>query len=268
MKKSASLAMILWCGAAAASDYSRVDKDINTCNHHIAELQQEFAKRPPAPSDKEWVKAKLAHMVEIDQYARNMTERSIRNHYTDDEQFDFNQRSAQLTLAIDRKNTSDLKELLKIYPWFKISEFGEAADKNGWLLVQHADLDAPFQRQVLEILEPLAAKAETDPKNFAYLYDRVASSFQNPVERKPQRYGTQGMCSGPGTWEPLPVEEPEKLDERRATVGLPPEAEYKKGFATICHESMEETMRRSIEAAKKKYGNDSIDAAPQQSSRK
>jgi hypothetical protein len=95
-------------------------------------------------------------------------------------------------------------------------------------------MDPPFQRQVLAILEPLAAKGETNPKNYAYLYDRVASSFQNPAERKLQRYGTQGQCTGPGTWEPLPVENPDKLDERRAAIGLPPMAEYKKLFVTQC----------------------------------
>ena len=87
---------------------------------------------------------------------------------------------------------------------------------------------------MLAILEPLAAKGETNPKNFAYLFDRVASSFQNPTERKLQRYGTQGQCTGPGTWEPLPVENPDKLDERRAAIGLPPMAEYKMLFVTQC----------------------------------
>ena len=109
---------------------------------------------------------------------------------------------------------------MKIYPWFTISEFGLEGNQNAWLLVQHADHDPPFQRQVLTILEPLAAKGETNPKKYAYLYDRVASSFAEPKERKLQRYGTQGMCSGPGTWEPLPVEDPDKLDERRAAIGL------------------------------------------------
>ena len=243
MKKFTKLTMILWCGAAAASDYPRVDEDIKAYDQHIAQLQHEFAKKPPANNDKEWVKAKLQHMVDVDQYWRGMSEIPGRREYTDEELREFNQRMPYAT--VDRQNTTDLKELLKIYPWFTISEFGWEADKNAWLLVQHADHDSPFQRQVLAILEPLVAKGESNPRNFAYLYDRVAASFQNPAERKPQRYGTQRMCTGPGTSEPLPVEEPEKLDERRATVGLPPEAEYKKGFATLCHESMEETMRRA-----------------------
>jgi hypothetical protein len=252
-----TLAMVLWCAAVSASDFPRVDEDIAAYNQHIAQLEQEFAKRPPAPKDKEWVKAKLRYMADVDQYTRRMSEVPVRRKYTDEELRQFNQHVPYAT--VDRQNTADLKELLKIYPWFTISEFGWEADKNAWLLAQHADHDVLFQRQVLSVLEPLAAKGETNPQFFAYLYDRVASSFQNPADRTPQRYGTQGMCSGPGTWEPLPVEEPEKLDERRATVGLPPMAEYKKGFANICHESTEETMRRAREAAKADGGRPPAD---------
>lgn len=215
MKKLASLAMILWCVVADASDYPRVDEDLKAYDAHVAQLQQEFARKPTAPNNKEWVKAKLQHMVDVDQYARGMTETPERRKYTDDERLEFDQRMP--FSAVDRRNTADLKELLKIYPWFTISEFGTEASMNAWLLVQHADHDRAFQQHVLTILEPLAAGGETNPRNFAYLYDRVATSFQNLTERKLQRYGTQGQCTGPGAWEPFPVEDPQKLDERRAT---------------------------------------------------
>jgi len=251
MKKLATIAMTLWFGAAIAADYPRVDAEVKAIDQHVTQLQQEFAKKTPAPTDKEWVKSKLAHMVEVDQYVRSQIDNTALS-LNDDERVEFSQRIAERMRKVDTQNTGDLKALLKNYHWFTISEFGAETSQHAWLLVQHADHDAPFQRQVLAILEPLAAKGETNPRNYAYLYDRVASSFQNPAERKPQRYGTQGMCSGPGTWEPLPVEDPENLDARRATVGLPSEAEYKKGFANICHESTEDMMRRAREAAEKK----------------
>jgi hypothetical protein len=234
MKKLAALAFTLWIGAALATGYPRVDEEIATMDQHVAQLQQEFAKTPPAPRDKEWVKAKLRHMVEVDQYVRKLNDVPELRKYSEEERSEYWRRFSERFQGVDRENTAELKALLKIYPWFTISEFGSEANQNAWLLVQHADMDPPFQRQVLTILEPLAAKGETNPKNYAYLYDRVASSFQNPAERKLQRYGTQGMCSGPGSWEPLPVENPDKLDERRAAIGLPPMAEYKKLFVTQC----------------------------------
>lgn len=254
MKKLAALALTLCFGAAFASDYPRVDADIKAYDEHVAALNAEFVKTPPAPRDKEWVKAKLKHMVAVDQYMRGLVELPNKRKYTDDERSAFSEQQMKRWQSVDATNTAELKALMKVYPWFTISEFGSEASQNAWLLVQHADQDAPFQRQVLTILEPLAAKGETNPKNFAYLFDRVASSFQNPAGRKPQRYGTQGVCTGPGTWEPLPVENPEKLDERRATMGLSTMAEYKTHFVNLCHESVDESIRRSMEAK----------AAPQQ----
>ena len=63
----------------------------------------------------------------------------------------------------------------------------------------------------------------------------VASSSMDPSLREPQRYGTQGHCTGAGTWEPWPCEDPARLDERRASVGLEPEAAYIARFKDICH---------------------------------
>jgi hypothetical protein len=73
------------------------------------------------------------------------------------------------------------------------------------------------------------------PANCAYLSDRIAASYNDPSKRKFQRYGTQGACTGPGAWEPLPVEDPLHLNDHRSQVGLEPEAEYIKGFKDICH---------------------------------
>ena len=84
-----------------------------------------------------------------------------------------------------------------------------------------ADLDVAFQKDVLKRLEPLAAAGDTDPKNFAFLYDRVATN-----EERPQRYGTQGECLGPGSWKPNPLQEPARVDELRAAIGLEPLSEY------------------------------------------
>ena len=120
------------------------------------------------------------------------------------------------------------------YSWFTISEWGKAADGNAWLLVQHADHDREFQQDILAKLEKLYPIGETRPDHYAYLYDRVATAFQDPAKRTLQRYGTQGKCIGPGKWEPFPIEDPDQVDARRASVGLPPLAEYIERFKDIC----------------------------------
>lgn len=115
---------------------------------------------------------------------------------------------------VDRYDTAQLKRLLEQYDWFAIDEFGAQADEDAWLLVQHADLEPAFQKEVLGRLGRLYASGRTSKHNYAFLYDRVAVA-----EKRPQRYGTQGDCKD-GVWTPYPSEEPALLDDRRAAMGL------------------------------------------------
>ena len=122
--------------------------------------------------------------------------------------------------AIDCDNTRWLGQELAKSGWFDIPTYGTEADQNAWLLVQHADVNRDFQREVLTLLEALPA-GHTSPKNLAFLHDRVARG-----EGKPQRYGTQGSCQKDGTWVPHETEHPHTLDARRRAVGLEPIAEH------------------------------------------
>lgn len=227
------LFMIVYSSLAFAN--SRVEADLKKFDNQVTTMNAAFEKTSPSPKDKEWVKKKLQHMVDVDQYMRNSMNIPFKNKYSETEKEEFQSKFKEYFNSVDTKNTAELKELLKIYQWFTISSFGKEADSNAWLLTQHADLDIEFQKTVLKILEDLFPKGETNPAHYAYLYDRVASSFNDPSKRKPQKYGTQGNCTGPGLWVPNPIEDPEQLDERRKSVGLESEAEYILRFKTICH---------------------------------
>jgi hypothetical protein len=194
------------------SDFPKVGQDIKAHHEKIAAMEAEFALKPTDPNDKEWVKTKLAHMVAIDQYARRYGEIQYQHSYTEAEKTQFLKQFMPRMLSVDAKNTSALKSLLKLYRWFTISLFGEQANGDACLLVQHAEQDPDFQKQILVILEKLYPQNETSRANYAYLWDRVAASWSDPTKRRPQRYGTQGQCVGPGKWEPLPIEDPEGLD--------------------------------------------------------
>jgi len=125
----------------------------------------------------------------------------------------------------DHANTEWLKSDLKRHGWPKVTTEGEAADKAAWLLVQHADDDRAFQREVLAVLERLLPEKGTRPASFAYLYDRVAVA-----EKRPQRFATQGRCTPAKVWEPFDVEDLGSIDKVRASVGLGTLAEYRAGF--------------------------------------
>jgi D-alanyl-D-alanine-carboxypeptidase/D-alanyl-D-alanine-endopeptidase len=215
----------------------KMDKPIKTLKDYDIETARrisEFEKTPVNPKDKSWVALKMAHMFDIDQYMRNLFMKVSDQGFNDQEKEFFQKAYSRRFYMMDWQNTQDLKQLLKIHGWFKISEWGKQLDKQAWLLVQHADNEPEFQKEVLKILSALYKIKETDPSNYAYLYDRVASSFSDPGKRKPQRYGTQGSCVGPGKWEPLPIEDAGNVDKRRAEVGLPPLQEYIDVFKDIC----------------------------------
>jgi len=122
--------------------------------------------------------------------------------------------------CLTQKHTDTLKSLLHIYGWITISKFDKEADHNAWLLVQHADHDIEFQKEVLKRLEKLYPLKETTTEHFAYLYDRIAKN-----ENRPQRYGTQGNVVE-GKWTPAKIEDMKELNARRSLMGLPSFEEY------------------------------------------
>lgn len=130
----------------------------------------------------------------------------------------------ELVHAIARENAEWLKGVLRAGTWPGRSLVGQDGSGAAWLIAQHADHDPAFQRECLELLEEAVARGEASHGNLAYLTDRVLLK-----ERGRQRYGTQ-FTHGAGGPEPLPLEDPERVDELRANVGLPPLSEYAKGF--------------------------------------
>jgi hypothetical protein len=114
----------------------------------------------------------------------------------------------------DADNTRWLKEKVAQNGWPKRSVVGPNAAHAAWLLAQHADRDPIFQLQALRLMEPLLAKNEVTPKDYAFLYDRVYGEL-----RGQQRYGTQMICTA-GKFAPQPIEDSANLDKRRQAVGL------------------------------------------------
>ncbi len=127
----------------------------------------------------------------------------------------------ELLQAIDEENTLWLREVVKGHGWPKRSDVGDKAANAAWLLVQHADLDPAFQRECLGLLVEAVEADEASATDLAYLTDRVLRA-----EGKPQRYGTQFGPGRDGGFAPQPLEDPERVDELRAGVGLGPLEEY------------------------------------------
>jgi len=111
-----------------------------------------------------------------------------------------------------------MHDIVTKYGWPGKSLVGEDGANAAWLLVQHADKDLAFQKDVLAKMEPMAKTEEVSPTDYGYMWDRIAVA-----EHRPQRYGTQFNDKQ----EPQPIEDEAHVDERRASIGLPSMAEYR-----------------------------------------
>lgn len=129
----------------------------------------------------------------------------------------------------DTVNAARLKELLVTRDWFRDDRDGPAAAHTAFVLVQHADHDPDFQRKMLPRIEAAIGQPGVNATSYAYLVDRVAGK-----DNTLQRYGTQGRCVAVGLSAPNAVEDPDRLNERRAGVGLGPIEDYILQFEGRC----------------------------------
>ena len=122
---------------------------------------------------------------------------------------------------VDVTNTDRLKEIVARHGWPGRSLVGDEGAEHACLLAERADRQLDFQRRALELLRAAVEAGEATPQQLAQLTDRVRVN-----EGLPQRYGTQIHRVADGAPVPFAVEEPERLDERRASAGLEPWAEF------------------------------------------
>jgi len=182
------------------------------------------AKDPPAVKINEDLRQELLRRSKEDQEARKrflelMGRRGQRDPAEAKTQQDPDAKKLQ---EVDRANTARMKEVVAKFGWPGKSLVGRDGAHAAWLLIQHADLDRPFQKRCLDLLREAFKRGEATGEQFAYLTDRVLIG-----ENKKQLYGSQ-FQQRDGKWVPNPIEDEANVDKRRKEVGLPPLAEYEK----------------------------------------
>lgn len=118
---------------------------------------------------------------------------------------------------VDRDNAARLRDIVRQRGWPGYRLVGEAAAHAAWLLAQHAPAD--LQEECLPLLQDAVARGDASPADLAYLMDRVLMH-----RGEPQIYGTQYYQVRGGALELWTVRDPSGLDQRRAALGLEPEA--------------------------------------------
>ncbi|MGW4382428.1 DUF4135 domain-containing protein [Kitasatospora sp. NPDC004531] len=98
---------------------------------------------------------------------------------------------------------------------------GEEAASAANALLQHHTGDLAFPRACLALIEAAAERGDMHRRDAAYLADALRHA-----EGRPQLYGTKFERAEDGALRPCPIEDEDRVDERRAAVGLGPLADY------------------------------------------
>ncbi len=122
--------------------------------------------------------------------------------------------------SVDSSNQAWLRPILLAHGWPRRAVLDSVGIEAVFLIVQHADRDPEWQAAMLPQLKAAHLDGELDGQSVALLTDRVAKA-----QHRPQVYGTQTTFTGRT---PIvdPIEDSAHVDERRASMGLPPLAVY------------------------------------------
>jgi uncharacterized protein DUF6624 len=108
------------------------------------------------------------------------------------------------------QNAGRLKQIIAEHGWPGKSLVGDDGTEAAWLILQHAISDPPFQRHSLELLRAAEQCGEIPFWFIACLEDRIRI-----FEGCPQLYGTHFDWNEQGEMTPLPIEDPDHVEERR-----------------------------------------------------
>jgi hypothetical protein len=150
--------------------------------------------------------------------------------------------------AMHVENAETLTAIVEESGWPRVSEVGEEASEAAWLVAQHAISRPDAMRAFRVALEAAVRLGEAPARHLAYLTDRIRFH-----ERRPQVYGTIHDWDESGELGPWTIERPERVDELRRSVGLPPLAET---TARLREEARAEGERPASTAARRERASE------------
>lgn len=153
--------------------------------------------------------------VYIDTLARILEEigRLDQKYRKQDGGFEIHIREAKIQ---DSLNLIQVRSIIDKYGWLSANQVGTTGNTTLWLVLQHAPLNV--MEMYLPVLEQAVENVKASKKHLAYFKDRILM-----YQGKPQLYGTQYKIlkgtSEAVLWE---VQDPENLNKRRESMGMPP----------------------------------------------
>lgn len=128
-------------------------------------------------------------------------------------------------MRVDSAHTARIREIMATHGWPGISRVGREAANAAFLLVQHT-ADNALQAEALRLMQA-APPGNVALPDLALLTDRVRVR-----QGLPQLYGSQFHVVD-SRWVADPIDDMARLDERRASMGLPPMADYVRMIAEM-----------------------------------
>ncbi|KKO63130.1 hypothetical protein VM94_02878 [Janthinobacterium sp. KBS0711] len=123
----------------------------------------------------------------------------------------------------DARNEARLRHIIASKGWPTQTMVGYKAAASAWLIAQHGS-DA-FLKSSLALMRAAAAQGEITPSRLALAIDRDLTN-----DKLPQLYGSQFQTGSDGKSVAFPIADPQHLEQRRASVGLAPYAQYRQAF--------------------------------------
>lgn len=117
--------------------------------------------------------------------------------------------------ALHNQNAEVLNEIIDSIGFPTVEKVGNQSAYSAWLVIQHSIGKPEFMKKCAQLLEIEVKKKKADPRNLAYLRDRIAT-----FENKPQLYGTQFDWDENGELGPNDFDDINKVNQRRKSIGL------------------------------------------------
>lgn len=167
-------------------------------------LDRDLAARLDSIHERDQAYRQITHAVE-EQFGRDSPE--MREH-------------VRRMIATDSTNLIAVRGILDERGWLGEDVVGRTGNSALFLVMQHADLAT--QEHYLPMMREAVRKGNARGADLALLEDRVLMR-----QGKRQIYGSQvGRFPDTGEFYLSPLDDPERVDKRRAEVGLQPLAEY------------------------------------------
>lgn len=117
--------------------------------------------------------------------------------------------------SLHNRNAEILNEIIDTIGYPTFDKVGKEASEAAWLVIQHSIGQSTFMKKCMLLLEIAVNEKKANPKNLAYLTDRIAV-----FEGNPQLYGTQFDWDENGELGPNSFDDLDSVNQRRQSIGL------------------------------------------------